>query len=377
MKALLLIGHHDLRLFLRNRGSWVWLFVMPVAFIFFMGFANRGPGGPSVPRPAVRVENLDPGFLGAAFLAELGAQGLNVLAPTNTESASRGVRIPADFSTRILAGEQGRVEFFTVKEVEADPASALVALRVARALIALNSDLIEHAANATGTPPTAAALQALRERPPVVALDATFAGRKPQPTGFSFSLPGVLVMYLLMNLLVFGGATVANERAGGVLRRVQTLPVSRAALVLGKVYGLVLLGAAQVAVLLVTGRWLFHVPLGDALGGLIVVLLIYAWVAASLGVLIGSLVRAEDKVIGLCVLTSLVMAALGGCWWPLEFVPPALQLVAHLLPTGWAMDALHQLITFGGGLAGAKSAVLVLIGFGLAANAAAWKFFRT
>jgi ABC-2 type transport system permease protein len=377
MRALLLIGHNDLRLFLRNRASFVWLFVMPVAFVFFMGFANRGPGGPSAPRPAVRVENLDPGFLGGAFLAELGAQGLNVLSGTNADTARRGVRLPANFSQEILAGRQGKVEFFTVKGVEEDPGSALVAVRVARALIGLNSDLIELAAAQTGAPPTAEALTRLRERPPAVRLDSSYAGRKPVPTGFSFSLPGVLVMYLLMNLLIFGGATVSAERQNGVLRRVGTLPVSRRSLVLGKVYGLMLLGAAQVIVLLLAGRFLFGVPLGDSLGGVLVVLLVYAWVAASLGVLIGSVVRAEDKVVGLCVLLSLVMAALGGCWWPLEFVPPALKTVAHLLPTGWAMDALHQLITFGGGLSAARQPLLVLIGFGLAANAAAMRWFRT
>lgn len=377
MKALLRIGHNDLRLFLRNRSSFVWLFVMPVAFVFFMGFANRGPGGPNVPRPSVRVENLDAGWLGAAFLDELGQQGLNVLAPTNTDAARRGLRIPADFSGRILAGQQGKVEFFTVKGVDEDPASAMVALRVACALIAMNSDLIEHAAAQAGAPPSPEALQALRERAPVVALEATFAGRKPMPTGFSFSLPGVLVMYLMMNLLIFGGATLANERRGGVLRRIETFPVTRVALILGKVYGLMLLAAAQVLVLLLAGRFLFQVAFGDSLGGILVVLLVYSWVAASLGILIGSLVRAEDKVVGLCVLASLVMAALGGCWWPLEFVPPALKTVALLLPTGWAMEALHQLITFGSGLAGAKTALLVLFGFGVTANAAAMRFFRT
>src|SRR5207244_13511735 len=71
--------------------------------------------------------------------------------------------------------------------------------------------------------------------------------------------------------------------------------------------------------------------------------------AASLGVWIGAWVRNPDNSIGLCVLASSSMAALGGCWWPLEIVPASLQLIAHCVPTGWAMEALHQLISFGGG----------------------------
>ena len=86
--------------------------------------------------------------------------------------------------------------------------------------------------------------------------------------------------------------------------------------------------------------------------------------------------RAEDKVAGVCVMASLVMAAVGGCWWPLEIGPPVLRLLAHCVPAGWAMDALHQLISFGGGLSDAARPIAVLAAFGLAANALAARFFK-
>ena len=99
-------------------------------------------------------------------------------------------------------------------------------------------------------------------------------------------------------------------------------------------------------------------------------------IAASLGVLAGSVVRAEDKVVGLCVLASLVMAALGGCWWPLEVVPDFARVLAHCVPSGWAMDALNRLITFGDTLRSAWRPLAVLTGFGLAANTLAARCFR-
>jgi len=64
------------------------------------------------------------------------------------------------------------------------------------------------------------------------------AGRRPIPTGFNLSLPGVMVMYLMMNLLIFGGVTMAWERRSGVLRRIAVHPVTQGEILTGKLYGL-------------------------------------------------------------------------------------------------------------------------------------------
>jgi ABC-2 type transport system permease protein len=76
------------------------------------------------------------------------------------------------------------------------------------------------------------------------------------------------------------------------------------------------------------------------------------------------------------VLASLLMAALGGCWWPLEIGPPALKIVALCTPTGWALQALHQLISFGSGFEAVLLPLAVLVAFGAAANLLAARFFR-
>jgi len=375
MKQALTIGHNDLRLFFRHRASWVWLLVMPIAFTYFMGFAVRGPGGPNSPRPAIFIENRDEGFLSRSFLEALGQQGLRVVASTNRDDAKRGIRIPADFTQRVLNKQRVNVEFITV-EGGGNEAAALVELRVLRALVAINAYLVEHAVSTAGKAPTEEGLRALNARENPVRLESRFAGRKPMPVGFNLSLPGNVVMYVLMNLMIFGGTTVATERRYGVLPRLMVHPVNRGTLIVGKVYGLILLGWVQIAVMLLVGQFVLQVNLGEHLLVLLLTLLIFAWVAASLGVLVGSVVTAEEKVVGVCLLVSLPMAALGGCWWPLEIVPDFIKVLAHLVPTGWAMDALHQLITFGGGFAGAKGAMGVLLLFRFAANIAAAKCFR-
>jgi len=376
MKRIFDIGHTDLRLFMKHPSAYVRLFVVPLAFVYFIGFANHGAGDPYNRTPPVLIENADTNFLSRIFLGELSSQNMWLLDPTNRETAARVIRIPVDFTSKILRQEQSKVQF--LRRDTADEAdAALIEVRLVRALIAMNGHILEVATQTNGAGAlTEEKLRTVMAAPDPVSLNATFAGRKPVPSGFSFSLPGILVMYLMMNLLIFGGATVSADRRNGVIRRLMVLPVTHFEIVTGKIYGLMLLGLMQIVFFLAVGKFLFHVNLGANLPAVMLTLLLFAWVAGSLGVLVGSLIAAPDRVNGLCVLVSLLLAALGGCWWPLEIGPPVLKTIALCTPTGWALEALHQLISFGSGFEAVLVPLAVLVAFGTVANVLAARFFR-
>src|ERR1041385_3927071 len=344
MNRILLIAKNDLWLFLKEKSGYFWLFGAPLLFAFFMGL-NRGPGSPSNPRPELLLENNDSGFIGTIFVEELGLQGFHVIKANEGGRSQRGVRIPTNFTANILAKKPVKVEFFNAKNNGAD-ASALTEARLVRALISINSDLIELPGETNAITEEALRRVVARENP--VKLDATFGSRKPIPGGYNQSIPGVLVMFVLMNLLIFGGTTVASERREGVMRRFMVHPVSKTELVYGKIVGLLGLGLVQIAYMLLVSIFLMKFHIGSQFIPVMVVLLVYAWAAGSFGVLIGSITSRDDKIVGICVLSSMVMAALGGCWWPLEIVPDKVRMLGHIAPPAWAMDALHQLISFGG-----------------------------
>jgi ABC-2 type transport system permease protein len=372
MRLIWLIAKNDLRLFLKEKVAYFWLFGAPLLFAFFMGM-NRGPGDPSNPRPPLLLENKDSGFMGKVFVDELGVQGFRLISPTNTESAQRGVRIPTNFTVNILARKPVKVEFFQLKESGAD-AAAMTEVRLVRTLITINSHLIEQAGE--GPTLTEASLRKIMQKENPVSLEASFGSRKPIPAGYSQSIPGVLVMFVMMNLLIFGGTTLASERREGVLRRFMVHPVSKTELVYGKIIGLLGLGAVQIVYMLLASILLMRFQIGPQFLQILTVLIIYGWAAGSLGVLIGSITSRDDKIVGICVLFSMIMAALGGCWWPLEVVPEKVRLLGHISPAAWAMDALHQLISFGGGWREITPALIVLGAIAAIANAAAIRYFR-
>jgi ABC-2 type transport system permease protein len=408
MSNILVIARNELRLFFKNRAAYIWIFLIPFLFVALFSFIPVGSGKSSNRYPPVIVENADTGYLGKIFDDLLGAQGLWRIDPAKPgkHKPVRKIRIPADFTARVLAKKPTNVELVALPAGDdAQGDAALIEVRLLRALIAMNSYLLEAATVApavaqtppptdpgtaaapsvsAGTepgaapvwPPSEQAVRAVIERPALVALDAKFAGRRPVPTSIGFSLPGNLTYFLMMNLLIFGGSTVASTRRSGVLRRLLSLPVRRGELVAGQILGLWLLGAVQIAFLLPVGRFVFHLNLGANLPGVLLVLFVFAWVAAALGVLIGSLLDSHDRIVGTCVFVSMAMAIVGGCWVPAELMPEAMRTAGHCIPTGWALDALHQLISFGGGFDTVVKPVLVLAGFGAAATAAAARWFK-
>jgi ABC-type multidrug transport system permease subunit len=169
---------------------------------------------------------------------------------------------------------------------------------------------------------------------------------------------------------------LAIERREGQLRRLASTPISRGDIVLGKWIGRLGLGLVQIAVAMVAGVALFRMHWGSAFPMVCVVMFAWASLAASLSLVLGSLARTDGQAVAIGVLTSNVLAALGGCWWPIEVTPPFMQKLAQFLPTGWTMDALHHLVSFRSGWASAVPDVLMLAAAAIVAGWIAARLFR-
>ena len=112
--------------------------------------------------------------------------------------------------------------------------------------------------------------------------------------------------------------------------------------------GKLALAVVQVGFAMVVGRVLFGVDWGGSnLPMVVLVMLAYASLLSSIAMLLGNYAKTEAQAVGFGVLSGNVLAALGGCWWPIEITPEYMQKFALFLPTGWAMDAMHKLVSFG------------------------------
>lgn len=190
------------------------------------------------------------------------------------------------------------------------------------------------------------------------------------------SSAGQLITWVFIPLLGIS-ALFAAERNAGTLARLITTPTSRAAFLLGTIGGQVAMALVQMLLLVGFGVVVLGVPWGREPLALMVLLVAAALAAGALGCTLGTIIRSDSQANNLSILLGMVMALLGGCWYPLELFPAAVQQAVKVLPTTWAMQGMIDLTLRGEGLAGILPEVGVLLGFaGVFLGIGVWRFYR-
>lgn len=362
------IAINDLRFMLRQRETLLWTFLIPPFIFYFVGTITSGSwfvGGPQQ-LIAVQIE-ADSGFLGEQIIARLEEQNFEVVrfdaeyrlidaAGESLETRSLPqfadyslrLRIPGGFTDSVLGGEQVRL---AVENDGEDLAGDVAGLRLQRGIYTMLADVLASSGFLTSNDAslsglTAEDIDAFRSRERTLSLQVSQSGWR-IPSGFEQSVPGVTVMFTLLVLLTSGTTSLVIERQAGILRRLASAPIGRGAVVLGKWGGKYGLAVIQVAYALLIGGLVLGVDYGPELPMLIATLGAYTAMIASLAVLAGNLATTVGQAVAIGVLSANVLAALGGCFWPIEVTPGYMQQLALFLPTGWMMDAMHRLMVFG------------------------------
>ncbi|MEV6235571.1 ABC transporter permease [Lentzea sp. NPDC051838] len=182
-------------------------------------------------------------------------------------------------------------------------------------------------------------------------------------------IPGLLVQLALFGAAFVGFSVIADVRSG-VVERMRVTPVSRLALLLGRVLRDVLLLVGQSCVLLVVA-----VPFGlraPVLGAVLGVLLIALLTAglASLSYTIGLATRSEESLAPLLNSVTVPLLLLSGILLPMSLAPPWLDVVSRLTPLRYVVDGIRD--AFLGHYATGNVLTGFLVATGMAGLAIAW-----
>lgn len=177
---------------------------------------------------------------------------------------------------------------------------------------------------------------AFKERP---AID----GEAPVVNAFDQYVPGFGITFLMIGMMLGIALTLFDEREWGTLKRLQVSGAPLTGLLTGKLVARFIVGNVQIAILFAVGWALFGISLGSHPLALAIPTLGISFASAALGLVIASIARAHDSVMPLGTVVSMAMAAIGGCWWPLDFEPGWMRVLAKWMPTTWTMQAFNNL----------------------------------
>lgn len=347
MKDAWFIARTDFTRLLRQREVIAWTFVMPLVFFYFLSAVNQGMTGRGDQKDVIALlVPANAGYLAAELTTRLEQRGFAVR-PVASEPQllrfARRLRIPPEFTASVQARRPVSLEFERATRSMAGDYDELRVKRAAYQLLADCGLLL-----LSGAAVTQQELVQVSATPRRITVDTRMAGKRVvPPSGAEQAVPGTLVMFVLLVSFTTGAISLVIQRRSGTLRRLAFAPMARGSIVAGKWGARWLLAVVQIVYSMAVGSVVFHVRWGEQLPAIVLVLFCYGALAVTLGLLLGNFARTEKQVIGFGVVASNLLAALGGCWWPIEVTPKWAQAVALCLPSGWAMDALHKLMSFG------------------------------
>ncbi len=350
-----LLSVKDTRLFFKDRFALGFALLFPILFIvaFSLALGDLGPEDEQL-RMAVATEE-ESGFSREVIdvLTVTEATGVDEWDPKDAGLALHEGRIPGyllfpvDFTQRIFSGEGTEILVITA---DGDPETEAVLGGLARSIGGRIGTLSLAARGVTELEGFGSLdlvkLGELGAAPPSIVFTTEQVGSVEPFNATNFTLPGYLTMFVFF-AAALGAEAIARERQTQTLERLLANGVRRSSIVGGKMLASLYRGLLQLLFLWVVGIFAFSIDFGASPLAVVIVSVFMAVASSAFGVMLAALVRTVKSASSAAVLTSLTLAPLGGCWWPLFITPDWMQALGRLTPHGWANDAFNKLMLFG------------------------------
>ena len=272
--------------------------------------------------------------------------------------------IPEDFSARVRSDRPAVVQLL----LDASEANtATIALGYAETVVSgYSADLEVRWAQANG-------LQGIR--PPVDVRSRVWFNTDLESR--NFIVPGLISVIMMIIGALLTSLTVAREWEQGTMEQLIATPVTAAELILGKLLPYFVIGMADLAVAVVMGKYLFHVPMRGSLPLLFGIAAVFLVGALSLGMLFSVVARSQLPASQMAMaFTFLPSYLLSGFVFSIDSMPPVVRAVTYIVPSRYFVKVIKGIYLKGVGLGTLAADTALLLVFGAAMVLAAIRLFR-
>lgn len=380
MRAALLLAGKDLRQRLRDRSAILIAIVVPLALAYIFNLILSGVTGGSTTFEYA-VADRDGGPVAATFttriLPAIEDQGVAEIRAVPSVERARGLAASGDVAAAFVIPEgfsravqtAGPATIQVIGNVDT-PIGTEVARAIAEAFVAdlegvrvAVATVLHGGGDPTRAPQLAAA--AGEQPSPVRVEDVSAQSRELDPD--TFYAAGMAVFFLFFTVQ-FGVSSLLDERKDGTLARLLAAPISRTAILGGKLITSFLLGVVSMAVLIGGTTLLMGASWGNPAG---VALLVAAGVLAAMGVmaLIATVARNAEQAGQWQSIIAVVLGLLGGTFFPVSQAGGFIASLSLATPHAWFLRGLADL--GGGGISDVLPAVGAMLVFAAVLGGAA------
>ena len=197
----------------------------------------------------------------------------------------------------------------------------------------------------------------------------------PELRDSDFFLPGTIgiaTMIVMFNLSL----GLVREKERQTIEQLLVTPISRFAVVAGKLIPYAMFGALDFLVVALLSVWVFDLPFRGPILATALLALIFIAACLAQGALVAALTSSEQVAqfaLALILVPSILMT---GLLFPLEAIPRWLRPVAWSLPVTYFIDAMRGLTLKGAGVRDHAIDFLALVGFTVVLNVLSLVLFR-
>lgn len=188
----------------------------------------------------------------------------------------------------------------------------------------------------------------------------------PQLKGAYNFVPGVMAMILMLVCTLMTSIAIVREKERGTMEVLLASPLKPILVILAKALPYLALSMVNIASILLLSVYVLELPIAGSLLLLVGESILFTVTALSLGLLVSS-ITASQQVAMLISLMGMFLPTLmfSGFMFPIENMPPPLQVISNLVPAKWYFFIVKAVMIKGLGMASIWKETLVLSGMTL------------
>jgi ABC-2 type transport system permease protein len=164
-------------------------------------------------------------------------------------------------------------------------------------------------------------------------------------------VPGLIGVILTMTMVMMTSLAVTREIERGTMENLLATPARPSEVMIGKIVPYILVGYVQVALVLLTARLLFDVPMLGSLLLLSIALILFIAANLAVGFTFSTLARNQLQAMQLTFFFFLPSILLSGFMFPFRGMPRWAQVLGEALPLTHFLRVVRGILLKGNGLA--------------------------